>query len=92
MTTPTNHFVIVTIPGVKRIRGRVLSVKQLTPRRGVANLQVETYDRVQIGVTYEAVYHTPSQEAAGTFQVLRVSAGKNYRWSAFGLFVREKGK
>jgi hypothetical protein len=41
---------------------------------------------------YLATYHTASQEAAGTFKVFRISAGKNYRWSAFGLFVREKGK
>jgi len=53
---PTNHTLIITIPGVKRVTGRIISVKPMGP--GVAQLVVETVDVLPYGA-YEAVYTTP---------------------------------
>ena len=85
---PTNHTVIITTPAVT-VRGRVISVKRMGA--GVATLVVETVDVLPFG-TYEATYTTPSQEAAGIFQVFKYGAGKNYRWWASGWFESEKKK
>jgi len=56
---------------------------------GVVTLVVETVDVLPYG-EHEAVYHTSSQEAAGTYKVFRYGAGKNFRWRASGIFTRDK--
>src|SRR5215217_7872908 len=90
MTTPANHYVIVTIPGVKRMRGTVVDITAFDQRkRGVAKLIIETVDILQYG-EYPAVYHTPTQDAPGKFKVFRFIPAPNGRWRATGLFMRER--
>ncbi len=89
MTVPTNHYVIVTIPGVKRMRGTVVDVTVSGKRKsGVAKLIIETVDVLQYG-EYPATYHTPSQEAPGKFKVFRFIPTPSGRWRASGLFTRD---
>jgi hypothetical protein len=91
MTTPINHYVIVTIPGVKRMRGTVVDVTSAFGKRksGVAKLTIETIDVLQYG-EYPAVYHTPSQEAPGKYKVFRFIPTPNGRWRSTSFFLRER--
>lgn len=68
---PTNHHLTITLPDGKHVRARVVAVKRLGP--GVANLLIETHNVLHMG-EYPATYHTPSQEAAGTFKVFKIGA------------------
>jgi hypothetical protein len=86
----TNHyFIITTTDG--QMRGKVTYGKHLGTRRGVANHQVETREILPIGM-FPANYTAPSQEAAATYQVFRVSVSETYRWVSFGMFTRNKEK